>query len=48
MTVAEDAITTEEVLEVDLEVEDAKVPLTEKEVVLHQEEMVVSVVIEIA
>ena len=39
--VAEDAITMEEVLEVDLAAEDAKVALTEKEVVLLQEEIVV-------
>lgn len=42
---AEDAITTEEVLVVVLEVEDAKVVLTVKEVVLHQEEMVEEMVV---
>jgi hypothetical protein len=41
MTVAEDAITMEEILEVDLVEEDAKVALTAKEVVLLQEEKVV-------
>jgi len=39
--VAEDAITMEEILVVDLVVEDAKVALTAKEVVLLQEEKVV-------